>query len=131
MKIIAPLSISHESEVYVICGISCSVPKLMHVYFTRVNCLYFVFYLVFLFLSFFFFGHAHGIRKFLGQESNPCHSNDLSHSSDNASFLTHCTIRELQFPLSVPIQKLFLSTTPLFMKLFENTNDICLVMIIS
>ena len=55
MKIIAPLSISHESEVYVICGISCSVPKLMHVYFTRVNCLYFVFSLVFLFLSFFFF----------------------------------------------------------------------------
>ena len=54
MKIIAPLSISHESEVYVICGISCSVPKLMHVYFTRVNCLYFVFYLVFLFLFFFF-----------------------------------------------------------------------------
>ena len=35
--------------------------------------------------------------KFLGQESNPCHGSDLSHSSDNAESLTCCNTRQLQF----------------------------------
>ena len=30
-----------------------------------------------------FFCHAHSIQNFLGQESNPCYSNDPSHRSDN------------------------------------------------
>ena len=30
-----------------------------------------------------------GMQKFLGQGSNPCHSSDLSHRSDNAGSLTH------------------------------------------
>ena len=46
------------------------------------------------FLSFFFFGHIHGIQKFLGQGSNPGHSSNLSHSSDNTGSLTQCATRE-------------------------------------
>ena len=41
------------------------------------------------------FGWTHGMRKFLGQGPNPCHSSDLSHISHNAGSLTHCTMREL------------------------------------
>ena len=33
-------------------------------------------------------GHAHSMRKFPGQGSNPCHSSDPSHSNDNAGSLT-------------------------------------------
>ena len=36
----------------------------------------------------FFFGHTHGMQNFHGQESNPCHSCNLSHISDNAGSLT-------------------------------------------
>ena len=46
-------------------------------------------------LSLFFFslfGRASGMQKFLGQELNPCHSSDPSHSSDNLGSLTCCTI---------------------------------------
>ena len=32
------------------------------------------------------FGCTHGIRKFLRQGLNPCHSSDLSHSSDNPEY---------------------------------------------
>ena len=50
-------------------------------------------------LFFFFFlwggGQAHGTRRFPGQGSNPNHSSDLSHSSDNAGSLTHRATREL------------------------------------
>ena len=41
------------------------------------------FYLGFFFF-FFFFGHACGMWKFPGQESNLCHGSSLSHSNDNA-----------------------------------------------
>lgn len=37
---------------------------------------------------FFFLGCASGIQKFPGQGLNPCHSNDLSHSSDKSRSLT-------------------------------------------
>lgn len=40
-----------------------------------------------LFLSFFLFGHTHGIRKFPGQGSNPSHSCDLRHSFSNTGSL--------------------------------------------
>ena len=36
----------------------------------------------------FFFSHTHSMQKFLSWGSNPCHSTDLSHSSDNAGSLT-------------------------------------------
>ena len=37
----------------------------------------------------FFFGHVHGIWKFLSQQSNQSyHSSDLSHNNDNAELLT-------------------------------------------
>ena len=39
-------------------------------------------------LILFFFGCTRGMWKFVGQESNPNHSSDLSHSSDNAESLT-------------------------------------------
>ena len=48
-----------------------------------------------LFFFFFFFGHAHSIWKFPVQGSNLPHSSGLSHCSDKAEFLTHCTTREL------------------------------------
>ena len=35
-------------------------------------------------LVLYFFGHTHGMRKFLGQGLNLCHSSNLSHSRDNA-----------------------------------------------
>lgn len=34
-----------------------------------------------------FFYLAHGMQKFLDQRSNPCHSRDLSHCSENAGSL--------------------------------------------
>ena len=40
-------------------------------------------------------GYAHSIWKFLDQGSNPCHSSNLSHSSDNSGSLTCQDIREL------------------------------------
>ena len=39
-------------------------------------------------LFFFLFCHICGMQKFPGQVSNPCHSNDLSHCSDNTRPLT-------------------------------------------
>ena len=44
----------------------------------------------------FFFGPAWSMWKFLGQGSNPCHSSDLSHCSDNARSLICCSTRELR-----------------------------------
>jgi len=41
------------------------------------------------------FGRALGMRKFLGQGSNPSHSCPWNHSSDNTRSLTCCTTREL------------------------------------
>ena len=43
----------------------------------------------------FFFGHARNIWKFPSQESNPRHSSNQSHSSDNAKSLTCRATREL------------------------------------
>lgn len=43
----------------------------------------------------FFFGCAHGMWKFSGQQSNPCHSSKPSYYSDNISSLIHCTTRKL------------------------------------
>ena len=40
-------------------------------------------------------GHGQGMWKFLSQGSNPCHSCNPSHSSDNGGSLTHCTTKEL------------------------------------
>ena len=37
----------------------------------------------------FFFGHTHGMRKFLGQGWNLGHSSNSSDSSDNTRSLTH------------------------------------------
>ena len=45
--------------------------------------------------AFLFFGHAHGMWKFLGQGSNPCHSSNLNHCSDITPSLTCCATREL------------------------------------
>ena len=42
-------------------------------------------------LFFFLCDCTHGMQKFLGQVSNPCHS------SDNVASLTHCTTRKLIF----------------------------------
>ena len=54
-------------------------------------------------LSFFFFiiffGHAHGMWKFLSQISNPHHRSDPSCCSDNASSLSHCATREILFAI--------------------------------
>ena len=47
------------------------------------------------FFSFFFFGFTHGMGKFPDQESNLCHSSDLSHCSNHGRPLNHCTIRKL------------------------------------
>lgn len=44
-----------------------------------------------------FFGHAHGIHKFPGQELNPCHRGNPSSCSVSdivTSSLTHCATRE-------------------------------------
>ena len=48
-------------------------------------------------IPFFFFGHAHGMWKCLGQGSNMHHSRNLLPCSDNAGSLTHCTTREVLF----------------------------------
>ena len=53
----------------------------------------------YIFYLFIYFCHAHSTWKFLGQGSNPCHSSDSSHRSDNAGSLTPCTTKELPFPL--------------------------------
>ena len=34
-----------------------------------------------------FFGHTYGMPRFLVQESNPCHSSDLSHNSEKCQIL--------------------------------------------
>ena len=46
-------------------------------------------------IYYYFFGCAHGVQKFLGQELNLYHSSDLGHCSDNAGSLTYCAAREL------------------------------------
>ena len=60
---------------------------------------FFIFEQIILFIYFYFaerfFCHAHGMQKFLGQGSNPCHSGDPSHCSDNTGSSTHYTAREL------------------------------------
>ena len=50
-------------------------------------------------LSLSFFGPASGRQKPPGQQSNPCHSSDLSRGDNNtgSGSLTHCTTRELLF----------------------------------
>ena len=55
-------------------------------------------------LFFFLFGHACGIWKFPGQESNLCHSSHESHSSDSARSLTYRATRELlQYSYSLSV----------------------------
>ena len=49
--------------------------------------------LSFIFQIFSFFGHTCPLRKFPGQGSNPHHSSDLSHCSDNARSPICCTMR--------------------------------------
>ena len=49
---------------------------------------------------------SRGMQKLLGQGLNPCHSNDLSHSSDSARSLTFCAAREF---LDLPILPILLS----------------------
>ena len=44
---------------------------------------------------FFFFAHSQHVEV-PGPESNPCHSSNLNHCSDNAGSLSCCTTRELQ-----------------------------------
>ena len=44
------------------------------------------------FYCWFISGHSHDMQKFLGQGSNPCHSRDLSHGTDNTrSFMGWAT----------------------------------------
>lgn len=43
----------------------------------------------------FFLGYGHGMRRCPGQGLNQCHRSNLSHYSDNARSLTHCTTEEL------------------------------------
>ena len=50
-------------------------------------------------LLFFFFPCTHDMWKFLGQGSNPHHSSDPCHCSDNVESLTHCATREILPPL--------------------------------
>ena len=57
--------------------------------------------------NFFLSSPAHGIQKFLGQESNLHHSSDLRHKSDNSRSLTCWATRELpvlQFLLDQSLQ---------------------------
>ena len=49
----------------------------------------------FIYFVLFYFGHAHGMHKFLGQRLNLDHNSDPCHSSDRAGFLTHRATREL------------------------------------
>ena len=44
---------------------------------------------------FFFLDCTHSMGKILGWRSNPCHSSNRSHCSDNTGFLNHCATREL------------------------------------
>ena len=44
-----------------------------------------------------FFGHTHSMQKFLLQGSNLLHNSDSIHCSDNAGYLTLCTIEELLY----------------------------------
>ena len=53
------------------------------------------FLLFFLSFFFFFFWLRHGMRKFVGQGLNSCHSSPLSHCSDNVRCLTRYITREL------------------------------------
>ena len=55
--------------------------------------LFFLFF--FLFLS--LFCCFCSMWKFLGEGSSPCHSSNLSHSSDNVGSLTYCATWELLF----------------------------------
>ena len=55
----------------------------------------------------FFFFHILGTQRFPGQESNPCHSNDLSHSSDNDGSLTigppgNSQREDLKYAIGIP-----------------------------
>ena len=53
------------------------------------------FYIYTSFTPHYFFCFIHGIQKFQSQRSNPHHSSDLIHGSDNAGSLTHWATREL------------------------------------
>ena len=48
-----------------------------------------------MFLFLFLFGCAHGMKKFPVQGSNPCHSSELSHRSDNDGSPTYRGNRKL------------------------------------
>ena len=50
---------------------------------------------LYFFFFFFFFWLRHGMRKFVGQGLNSCHSSPLSHCSDNVRCLTRYITREL------------------------------------
>ena len=52
-------------------------------------------FLFYIFFFSFFFGYGHGMWRCPGQGLNQCHRSNLSHYSDNARSLTHCTTREL------------------------------------
>ena len=49
---------------------------------------------------------THGVWKFLGQGSNPCHSCDLCHSHDNTRSLTRCATGKLPIPLFLRVASL-------------------------
>ena len=51
------------------------------------------------FFFFFFFFEFMAWGCSLGQESNPWHSSNQSHSSEDGGSLTHCTTKELPFPI--------------------------------
>ena len=54
------------------------------------------------FFFFLFFGHVHGMWKFLGQGLNLYHSSNPRHSGDNTDSLSHWAIRELLIWWFVP-----------------------------
>ena len=53
------------------------------------NIFHFIYFLFFKNSIYLFFGDTHIMQTFPGQGLNLCHSSDLSHSSNNARFLTH------------------------------------------
>lgn len=50
---------------------------------------------IFFFFSFLFSGHTHGVWKFPGQGSNPCHRSNPSCCRDDIRYLIRWTTREL------------------------------------
>ena len=71
------------------------------------------------FHCFLFFGCAYGAWKFLGQESNPCHSCDQGHCSDDTRSLTLLATWEL--PSVTSMCRYIAASLPSVEMAFRNT----------